>query len=434
MSKFVRKSSIALLLCFLFVFVAVAGSASSADEPVEILWWWVFPETEERNEVSLYFDMYDDYNKEFGTNIQMKYEFVPYPDYAGTKLMTAFAAGDGPDVILLAPPFIPNYVNSGSLLPLTEYFTDEILADFSKGMVDIATMGGDIYTIPQRMDLLGLWYDAKLFEAEGVKVPETWDELISAAKALTTDDRYGITFRIASADPGWSTFNFYPFVWAAGGDIIDADAKKSLFDSEGVLSALQLYKDLADAGVVNIDPSRREDDLGIICDGETAMQITGSWECPTIDRYLSEGHDIDIRVIPFPVPQLGDNPASCAGGWGLAVNSATKHPQEAVDVLMWAFAKETKYSVELNTQLGFAYSPRASVVEIAGDAYRVGQRAVFTDQIYGTEKFELRLPAEGLQYIADAILDVLYGGDPAAAQAKAHEALQKWLDEFDGLI
>lgn len=440
-----KKKTLAMLTCALLVLTTACSTGGNdansegnagGDEKgsVDILWWSFDSDSEERDAPDVYKDIFNDYNKEFGTNYNMTYEYIPFEDYSGSKLMTAFAAGSGPDIYMLCPPYLPNYVNAGSVLPLTDYYTEDMLKDFSEGMIQNATMGGEIYTIPLHMDLLALWYDAKLFEAEGVKVPETWDEMVDAAVKLNKDGRYGMTLRIINDDAGWRTFDFYPFVWSAGGDIFDAEAKKSLFDSPEVLSALELYKEMADAGVLNINPSRSEDDLGILCEGETAMQITGSWACSTYEDYLEDGYDIELGVVPFPVPDVGGSPATAAGGWSVAINSKTKHPQEVTDVMFWGFAKETKYLVERYGDISFAYPTRDSVLQAAGDIYTEGLRSVFTNEIFGTEHGELRLPAEGLQYVADAIQSVSYGGDAEEAQKTAHEGLQTFLNEFDGLI
>jgi multiple sugar transport system substrate-binding protein len=403
-------------------------------EPINLTWWGFYKMKDVRCSAAIFNEIDDAYNAKFGTKYTIKYEYVPWDDYAGAKLMTAFAANQGPDIFFLSPPWLPKYVNAGVVLPVTKYYTSQMLKDFSLNLVNNTTMGNDIWTIPMNMDLLALYYNKALFEANKVKVPETFAELVAAAKALKADDRAGLTVRIASTDPGWCTFNWYPFVWGAGGDIFDGKTKKSLMNSDGVLKALQLYKDLAVAGALNLSPSRSEDDLGILCDGETAMQVSGSWSISTVEKYLAEGKKTDIGVVPFPTPSAGGKSASCAGGWGVTINAKTKEPDRVAAIMFWAFAEETKFCVELDTGVSFAYSPRASVVKAAGDAYQKGLRSIFTTKIYGTEHGELRLPFEGLQRIADAVQGVIYGGDPATEQAKAHKELQKFLDNYKGNI
>src|SRR3954470_17488837 len=51
-------------------------------------------------------------------NIQVKFQTFPPDQYSGTKLTTAFAGGNGPDVFWISPGAFINYVNNGVPAPV----------------------------------------------------------------------------------------------------------------------------------------------------------------------------------------------------------------------------------------------------------------------------------------------------------------------------
>lgn len=91
----------------------------------------------------------------------------------------------------------------------------------------------------------------------------------------------------------------------------------SALDSEPVVNALQLWHELLASGASNESLSRICGEIGIIGDGETAMQINGSWSVPTLETVYA---DRNIGVVPLPIPDVGGKPATVAGGWRMMVN------------------------------------------------------------------------------------------------------------------
>ena len=71
----------------------------------------------------------------------------------------------------------------------SEIGADDLYYDAAKleCMID-----GDYYALPWRMDVRIMAYRKDMFEKAGItKVPQTWDELIAAAKKLTVTDANG---------------------------------------------------------------------------------------------------------------------------------------------------------------------------------------------------------------------------------------------------
>ncbi len=371
-------------------------------------------------------DLYAQVNPQVKITVQT----VPWDDYLGTKLEAAFAAGAGPDLFFVSPGTIGKYINSGIAYPLNAFMTDTIVSDFSPSSIKGVSIGDKIYAIPFEIELVGLYYDADVLAAAGVQPPATWDDLKAAALKLKTDKRAGITIEVSKG--AYQTYTWYPFLWQTGADVFTADLKHSALDQPGVAQALQLWKDLIDSGAANLRPSRSTTDIGILGDGETAMQICGSWSIPTIENQYKTKN---IKVVRFPIPE-GGKPADVAGGWKFMVNAKGKYPEEAAKFAVWAFGTNVDIPLKWTTVTKFAYSPRKSVIAAGQSIFTKGLRAVFTNDIYGTEKPEIRMPAEASSILEDMIQNAMFNKDYDGAKAamEAHQRMEAFLKSYPGQI
>lgn len=446
-----QKRLLALLLCTALVLLpacssagdnsvspadsaAPAGDAPASDTPAAepasgegtVIEFWSFHQNDEAVGLT---SIGEKYAAHTGEDITVNYTEIAWDDYIGTKLTTAFASGEGPDMFTTCPPQLARYVSAGIAMPLNDYFTDEMKNDFLPNPLAGVTIDGQIYSIPIESELLGLYYDADLFAAEGLEPPKTWEELKDVALKLKTDTRAGLTTRIANDSV--VVFHWLPFVWMAGGDVMDVENRKSLLDSQEVKDALQLYHDLMASGSLNAKPSRNPDEIGILCDGETAMQFGGSW---CLSQQARDYPDYNLGLVPYPVKTEGGSTSSAAGGWQMVANAKSQHADLVAKMITWAWAEDTANPLEWCTDTKFAYSPRTSVMTAGADIYNQGLRDVFTSQISGTEKPELRAPAEIYKILTDMIQYAMYEADGETAAMEAHVQLQEFLDEYEDVI
>ena len=78
-----------------------------------------------------------------------------------------------------------NLVGSGDILPLNDYLTDDIMARMEPGLLaDMTFNEGKIYQLPYTKAASMLYCNTELFDKYEVKIPETWDELITAIKTF----------------------------------------------------------------------------------------------------------------------------------------------------------------------------------------------------------------------------------------------------------
>lgn len=422
-----------LTLSFVFSLAGCGNSSQNASEgsddksnakKIQIQFWDFHSDAEKEFMKSLA----DQYNKE-NPNVEIVYQNFPQSDYVSPKLSTAFASNEGPDVFFMSPGEFLKYANSGAAMDLTPYFTDKIKADFLPSSLEAVTVDNKIMAVPFEVELLGLYYNKDMLKAANVEPPKTWSELVSATKTLTKDKVAGL---ILDPNKGYyENFNWYPFLWQGGGNVIDAASKKATFEGPAVENALKLWGDLVKAGAPSKISVPGGFDVSLLGGGQAAMQISGTWAVNTLEKTYPNAN---IGLVPLPLPD-GGKAVTCAGGWKMMVNAKSPNAEEAAKFVMWAFAGGVENPLKWCTDVKFAYSPRKSVVDAGKDIYSKGIRKVFTDEIYQTAIGEPRYPSEIVDAVSGAIQDVmLNNGDPKAAAKTANDKIKQFLTTYEGSL
>lgn len=174
-------------------------------------------------------------------------EFVGVPNQGDhiAKLSTAFAGGNPPDVFLLNYRRLGPFVERGVLAPVdlgdlkTEQFYDPPLEAF--------TYDNQLACLPQNVSSSVAYLNLDLFEKAGVPLPDdtwTWTELEQTSKAL-----HGKGIPAFAFEP--LVRNVAPFVWTAGGEVVDDtdDPTAVILDTPEATRALELLDRLQAYGV-----------------------------------------------------------------------------------------------------------------------------------------------------------------------------------------
>jgi ABC-type glycerol-3-phosphate transport system substrate-binding protein len=156
--------------------------------------------------------------------------FEPTIDSAApANALNAIAAGEqGPDLLGLERGQFPNFMRNGII---AEYFldlTDRIgdrREDYAEGRWTIYSYEGRLYGIESSLTASVLYYQPAIFEAAGVEVPTTWEQVLSeTGPALVAN---GSAFTFATNDgSGW----FQMYLNQRGGAIFDKDGNFVLGD------------------------------------------------------------------------------------------------------------------------------------------------------------------------------------------------------------
>lgn len=129
---------------------------------------------------------------------------------------------DGVDILYHDDVFTLDGAYLGNWVKLDDYLTSEEKALFTDFQKTYHTLHGGIYRIPWFDGGSFLYYRKDFFEAEGVSVPTTWDEMVEVGKKLTKDldgdgtiDQWGF---VTTGVPG-DLYNIYTeYLLQAGGE------------------------------------------------------------------------------------------------------------------------------------------------------------------------------------------------------------------------
>ncbi|ACS99572.1 ABC transporter substrate-binding protein [Paenibacillus sp. JDR-2] len=209
--------------------------------------------------------------------------------------------------------------------------------NFLPGVYKSFTFGDKLYGLPRNSDYEVIYYNKKLFEDNGVKVPTTMTELLDAAKAFRDK---GIAPMSINGKDLWSFGEmFQNVVLRYSGNqnlILDAIDKKTKFaDDENFLKAAQYLADVRDAKM--FQDSFMTADYGasqnLFSQGKAAMWYMGSWEAGmATNETLPEEFRQNLGVVKFPVAEGGKGTVDDLLAWnggGYALVSSSKHPEEA---------------------------------------------------------------------------------------------------------
>lgn len=363
-------------------------------------------------------------------------QYVSNADYMnGTKLPTAFASGQGPDIFIISPGDFLRYYNGGVLLDLTLYIDAATQADFPETVIANRKVDGKIYGVPMEVEPMAFYYRKDAFEAAGLNetnVPKTWDELLETAKKLTTKDRFGVLFETT---PGYyQNFTWYPFLWQGGGEIQGKDGR-SAFNSPAAVQALKFWGDAVASGAAPRKPlgGGAFDIVPNLGSGYCAMQNCGIWG---ISALAANAKDVGYGVFKLPVPK-GGSYVTVGGGWAVVANAKGPNADAAGQFCAWLLASSKPDSlqrmVDWCTVAKSDMPPRKSALEAGKAAYGKGFLKQFSDEIYPGTRAEPRVPPQVYKIVSDAIQACqLNGADPGQQAAAASDQLDAFLAGYDG--
>jgi len=229
------------------------------------------------------------------------FEIVPYSDTTSyqTTLRVGFSTKDAADVFKWWNGFrMKELVDAGHLADMTAEW-DTLTADgVDPAMAAPLTFGGKIYGVPGGVHLWVVYYNKKIFDENGLKEPETWDELIQLCETLLSK---GIT------PFGQTVTDFWPgFIWfedlAIGMNpefyekLVVGEAKYT--DPEAI-EIMELWKSMQDKGYFSEPLDWNSEVPSAMLNGEIAMYLKGTWYTSFLEGAgLKPGEDYSAFVLP----------------------------------------------------------------------------------------------------------------------------------------
>jgi multiple sugar transport system substrate-binding protein len=387
-------------------------------------------------------DILQKYEKEFEalTGIKVSSEQIPEQQHRQKAVIELTSGKPSFDVIQLSYHVQKRQFEKANwLADFSKFIKDPNMnepglteSDFSAAGVRYAKNDkGEWHSLPTSVDYWIIYWNKELFAKKGIAYPDTFDDLVKAAEALTDPKEgvYGFVGRgLRNANvPVWSSF-----LLGYGGNFLD-DKGNLLTDSPEAIEAAKLYQRLltksAPPGVAGFNWYECQ---AAFLQGKVAMWLDGVGFAPPLED--PQKSRIVGKVGYGLMPKGPKARASATFGDGIAVPEGSKNKEAGYLYCMWAVSK-TMSTHLLQTGSGVPF--RHSVLNDAEVRKGVKMPSAWVDAVAESAKVSaLGLPVvipvtEFRDIIGTALTATLSGGDPATEMKKATEQFKPVLERSE---
>lgn len=307
---------------------------------------WMIKGPHSPREVELEQEIIDAFNADVAPDVDVEFTTYDWPNHVA-ELTTLFAGGSPPDVQYLVDLIYPSFAEQGLLHDMTDLVNDPAWAGERAAIEsfawDLAEQQGGTWGVPVLGAVYNIFINKTLLEEAGVL--ETWDDsyesMLEAARALTTDDVYGWAARTSAADFAW--WDWYPYVHNAGGDVLSADGTSCGLVGSDVTDAMQFLIDIHTAGVS--PPAGSLDNQGLYDLFKAGRIAILHHETPNIPDLLADPPDFEWDVAFAPPGPQGH---TVMGNFGiLSIAEASDNKEAAWEFIKhWASAPQVGWFAE----------------------------------------------------------------------------------------
>ncbi|MFI6827965.1 ABC transporter substrate-binding protein [Kribbella sp. NPDC050241] len=335
------------------------GDSGSSSTETKSITLWMYPVIGDQAASDAYWQKVEKDFEAANSGIDLKLEMQPWANRE-EKLAAAFSGKKGPDVLLMIPDQIPQYVTNGSLEPVDDVVTPD-KDKFLPAAIPGLSVEGKVYGAPIYHTVTSTMYNKTILTKAGITTPpETWDEIKAAAPKIKAA---GFSTLDYSASPEASlNLNFYPLLWQAGGKVFADDGKSVAFNQAPGLEALTFLKSLWDEGGI---PKSALSNGNIVADsplgkGQVAMAFTSTpADAGTVAKTWGAAN------IEIGTPLTGQKQVGFGLPGGLVLNAASENKDAAKKFM--SFMIQPPQLEALSKASGF-YTPRTDVKAPAADA------------------------------------------------------------------
>jgi multiple sugar transport system substrate-binding protein len=289
------------LACAFFLTVAV----NAAESKTEITYWT--HEDPNRTEIeNRYIQEFEKANPE----VTVKRVTSPSKKMA-ERVLTAFAANQGPDMFNLQIEDEYAYIVNGRLAPIdykaAGYPSVEAIYDaYLPKVLDPVTYEGKLYGLPLELTNWCLYINDRVFKDAGLNpdkdYPKTWEEMVAVSEKIAIREgqiikRRGFDFRYP-----YYLVSMIPMVEQFGGKLISDDGKTAIINDKAWIQFLEFMqawgpngKNLGSPTYTNARKLFNKDN------NDMGMCLSGLYQAGRIRKDNPEFYNSgEWRVVPFP--------------------------------------------------------------------------------------------------------------------------------------
>ncbi len=250
-----------------------------------------------------------------------------------------------PDVLYTNISYLPKLQRANVLLDVNDLVKElnSNLGGFTKGpLAAVTTADGKYAGVPIHASSEEAYFRQDLLDAKGLKVPDTYEQLLQAAKAINNPPKvWGWGRQVAPFD---GDRHNTALIIAYGGSVFAQDGKTIALDSPATRQAIKLIQDAYEGGLIPKD-AVTWDDAGNNSAYQTGKvgiaENTGS-----IAQWMKDNDPALLKNTTFGLFPAGPAGRFIQGDvWVLFVPNTTKYPDLAKDLIRYLGSKKVQEEV-----------------------------------------------------------------------------------------
>jgi multiple sugar transport system substrate-binding protein len=283
----------------------------------------------------------DAYNASHKNRVELT--VIPTDNYA-QKIATAAGGKALPDLFAADVIFAPNWTSKQLYLDITQRIDSLPFKDsLAPAHITLGTYQGKKYAVPHTLDLSVIFWNKELYAKAGLdpeKGPTTLKELAEHARKIQAlgGDINGTT--LGGNCGGCGVFTLWPSVWAAGGEVMNAEGTVGMLDGKPVKDTLGIWRALYADGTAQ--PGSK-DEQGPTWVGRFQSGKVGVGPMPSTTLAMMDAAGLKVGVIPIPGPDGGQS--TFVGGDVLGISATSDHVEAAWNFIAWSLSDEAQVEV-----------------------------------------------------------------------------------------
>lgn len=409
------------ILLVLMMALALGVTAASADDPVQIEIW--SPLTGAK---AATFDALVASFNESQSDVVVTCIHQGGYDIVRQKLAAAYNDKNMPQMVLADYIDVPLYVQRNLLLPMSDVFSAEDLADFFPGMMVDLTVDGVVYAIPYNRTTQGFIVNNDLLKEAGFDhVAATWEDFYNDAKAFK--EKMGADYYYS-----YAYFNQYIFeaiAYSFGCQIATSDGTAMLTEDK-MVDMFRFFRKMYEEDLICMVPTTSgsfSDQHSTFLEGKVATVFQSSSFVPSAQTLL----DCDWSFEYVPAGEGGN--AVTIGGTNLAVTSAATEKEQAACKTFIEFVSSPENCAKVFIETG-NLPVRQSVLEL--DSVKEFMAAnPWTDNLLSQMAYAKNASAvtknigSVFSSVSDMIVRLIYNGDDIPGTLEEYNEM--FQDEFN---
>lgn len=327
----------------------VVGLSSPTWAEVEVE-WWDFLAGGDGARMKVLIDQFNAEHPDIqisGTTLEWGLPFY-------TKVRTAVAVGQGPDIMTYHLSRLPLALEEEVLSPITAtdlekagISTDEF---FSAAIDAASSPEGQLMAVPFDIHAVVTYYNRSALEgtewldADGnltnINSVEDMTKLLTWAK----ENGFSDPLSYQSEGGGGTWRMFYTLLRQQGGEVLTEGEVFAGGNMEKAVKAIQIMADWRSAGLTPEQASYSAS-VALFAGGKSLLKVNGVWEVPTF-KDQSDAGTLGFEWSANEVPQLLDQPATWADSHAFAIPSSPDMSAETRDAVLTVIGWMQRHSLD----------------------------------------------------------------------------------------